>query len=307
MTATVANPSAEQLMAGAGKTFYRAARLLPGSVRADVILLYAFCRRVDDLADEPGAVVEVRRQALGALADAFEWRDRSVLSLAGWTFAAEGGMARAAKLLVQAAGQDLDQQQPGTADDLLGYCFGVAGTVGLMMAQVLHAEAAGFEAAVALGMAMQLSNIARDIAEDLGNGRVYLPACWVTAEAVRGAIQAGVAQDSHWVLGSTGRVLALAETLYEAAFDGIWTLPWRIRWSILAAALCYREIGRQAGRSGKLSWTERVIVSTPRKVWLIASAGVRLFSPRFWFPRRRVRVLLLGTAALAVIRHTDVA
>ena len=137
-------------------------------------------------------------------------------------------------------------------------------------------------------MAMQLSNIARDVSENLENGRVYLPAEWVTAEAVHAAMRKGApanSPDSHMVLAATSRVLAMAESLYEAAFNGIWSLPWRMLWSILAAALCYREIGRDVDRQGQRSWSRRVVVPGYRKLWLIALAGLRLILPRFWVPR----------------------
>ena len=194
-------------------------------------------------------------------------------------------MAEPARLLVLAAAQDLQQQQPTTPEDLLAYAFGVAGTVGLMMAHVLRAEPAGYRAAVALGMAMQLSNIVRDIAEDLQQSRVYLPSDWVTASCVRDALQCGDGVSVRNVRRATVRVVDLAETLYETAFDGIWSLPGRIRWSILAAARCYREIGLAVVRRGELSWTERVVISSRRKLWLIVCAGVRLLLPRYWLGR----------------------
>ncbi len=299
---------ADRLMAQAGKTFHRAARLLPVAVREDVVCLYAFCRQVDDLADEPAIPAAARLRALEAVAAAFEGGSLPELRAAGWVFPAEGAMAEAARLLVGAAAGDLQQRQPRVQEDLLAYAFGVAGTVGIAMAYVLQAEPAGFGAAVALGMAMQLSNIARDVAEDLREGRVYLPSCWVSAAAVQQALGEADPAASRGVLAATGEVLSLAERLYEAAFDGIWSLPWRVRWSILAAALCYREIGREVRRRGELSWTERVVVSNRRKLWLIALAGGRLALPRFWLPRRRLIFSpVLGQAVLATLGRLRIA
>lgn len=299
--------AADELMAKAGKTFHRAARLLPKTVRGDVVRLYAFCRQVDDLADEPGFGRRARRQSLDALARAFEQKSVPDLYAAGWLFSAHGAMAGAAELLVRAAAQDLDQQQPQSREALLAYAFGVAGTVGIMMARVLRAEPQGLHSAVSLGMAMQLSNIARDIAEDLANGRLYLPLDWVTAGSVQRAISTRTPEDARSVLLATERVLALAESLYEAAFDGIWSLPWRIRWSILAAALCYREIGRDVRRRGTRAWSQRVIISSGRKLWLIAIAGIRLLQPRFWRATNSPATAGLGQVALASMRQLGVA
>lgn len=310
MTVMTAASSAERTMANAGKTFYRAAALLPKAVRTDVFNLYAFCRWVDDLADEPGVSEAERRRVLHALAAAFARGDLAQLRAAGWPFAVNGPVPAAAQRLVEAAAEDLRQQQPQSSEELLSYAFGVAGTVGIMMAHILRAKPEGFRAAVCLGMAMQLSNIARDIAEDLENGRVYLPADWVRAQAVRAALHTaggGEGPDSCLVLAATAHVLTVAESLYEAGFDGVWSLPWRIRWSISAAALCYREIGREAGRRGRLSWSSRVVIPARRKLWLIALAGMRLFLPRFWVPHTPAITASLGSVVLVQLRQLEVA
>lgn len=305
MTSTGKLVSADRLMAGAGKTFYRAARFLPRSVRRDVVELYAFCRRVDDLADEDSCSIAERRRSLGALAEALDQGSLAELRAAGWPFAVRGVLVDAAGMLVRAAIGDLEQRQPETEDALLEYAFGVAGTVGVMMAGVLRAEPEGLDAAVALGMAMQLSNIARDVAEDLRQGRVYLPAQWVAVGTVRSAVEAGLPLDTRALRDATERVLRTAERLYEVAYPGMWSLPWRTRWSILAAAMCYREIGIQVGRDVQRSWQKRTVVSGGRKLWLIALAGMRLFLPRFWHrPKRTLALTVLGDGVLQVIQKS---
>ena len=282
MTPAFNASSADRLMAASGKTFYRAARFLPRAVRADVVRLYAFCRRVDDLADEPLSPVAERRRVLEMLALALRTGNLKVLRAIGWPCAAQGRLPAAAALLIDAALHDLDQQQPATEEDLLAYAFGVAGTVGVMMAEVLHANPVGYRAAVALGMAMQLSNIVRDVVEDLHQYRVYLPASLVPAAVVAAAVQHGTEADRVACCRAARTVLAQAESLYETAYDGIWSLPWRMRWSILAAAMCYRRIGIQVGQNVERSWQKRSVVSAWRKASLIAAAGVRLLLPRFW-------------------------
>lgn len=300
--------SAEALMANAGKTFYRAARLLPAGVRAEVVALYAFCRRVDDLADEGSYALQERQVALRALAGVLERGEAQALAAVGWPFAAQGAMPAAAALLVRAALGDLQQRQPETMEELLSYAFGVAGTVGVMMAQVLRAAPEGVGAAVALGMAMQLSNICRDVAEDLQAGRVYLPREWVEREQVCLAVEKGEPNAAALVEGAMRRLLEVAAQLYEAAFDGIWSLPWRLRWSILAAGMCYREIGVAAGGDVAQSWRRRTVVSSGRKLWLIGVAGLRLLLPRFWrrpgqtaWPRALGQVAAAQGRALGVL------
>ncbi len=269
-------------MSRAGKTFHLAARLLPREVRHDVIDLYAFCRTVDDLADDSSFSVAERRQDLKALAAALEQHRVLELRMAGWSFSASGMLPAAAATLVRTALGDLKQKQPATEPDVLQYAFGVAGTVGLMMANLLGAEPAGYSAAVALGIAMQLSNICRDVAEDLGAGRVYLPCNRVDAIAIGRAIHGGKAPDALLVCEATQGLLARADTLYEFAYDGLWSLPRRTRWSILAAAMCYREIGVRVRRDIPLSWRRRTTVGFARKCWLVIVAGLQLLRPRFW-------------------------
>ncbi len=295
-------------MAASGKTFFRAARFLPRTVRDDVVQLYAFCRRVDDLADEPSSLPKRRRSDLELISGALRRNDTASLQSIGWPFPTDRRLIAAAALLVEAACDDLDQQQPRDKADLLCYAFGVAGTVGMMMATLLRAQPAGYSAAVALGMAMQLSNIARDVSEDHQNGRVYLPSNLVSAATVHAALQQGRAPDCAVLQTAIFEVLALAEVLYQAAYDGIWSLPWTVRWSILAAAMCYRQIGVQVKRNVERSWQTRTVVSSSRKYVLIAFAAFRLLLPRFWHkPDRTLPTPSLGEVALRHMRQFGVA
>lgn len=272
-------------MARAGKTFYQAARLLPAAVRDDVVHLYAFCRTVDDTADNTAEPIAERRDALSRIADALETADADALHATGWQLGRSECRLRAAAILVRAALADLQQVQPASVDGVVDYAFGVAGSVGLLMANVLRARGEGHAAAVALGCAMQLSNICRDVAEDAAAGRIYLPASTVSTQGVYRALQSGEADAVRAVWTATQQLLARADTLYALAYTGMWTLPWRTRWSILAAAMCYREIGVAVGRDVQRSWQCRTVVGRGRKLQLIALAGLRLLLPRFWWPR----------------------
>ena len=274
------------VMARSGKTFYRAAQLLPADSREAVMQLYRFCRLVDDLADESIAPVSSRRAGLEALDSALRTADsQAVLERFGWS----GDLAHrlrntrsAAALLVRTAAGDLQFQQPADLLYLEQYAFGVAGTVGLMLCNLLGARPEGRTSAVHLGIAMQCSNIARDVAKDLGENRVYLPATWIPAHMVQQAVVQRNAAACERLASATHQLLAVAEVHYRMALDGIWTLPWRVRWSILAAATCYREIGLTVGHNVPASWERRTVVSPARKAWLIFTAAFRLLLPRFW-------------------------
>lgn len=279
-------PAAATVMAASGKTFFQAARLLPGEVRDRVVALYAFCRYVDDLADESTQSVAVRSHQLDELQQRLlDDRNAGHTGASPWLEATRGlspAGRRAAATLVGAAREDLYQKQPETEAELISYAFGVAGTVGLMMAEMLGARRQGARAAVELGIAMQLSNIARDVVQDLRSNRFYLPACWISATEIERAVTQQDTQARSLLMTATLRLLTLADAFYDSAFSGIWTLPWRVRWSILAAALCYREIGVRVGKDIPASWKGRTVVPRWRKLMLLAGAALRLMLPRYW-------------------------
>jgi phytoene synthase len=171
-----------------------------------------------------------------------------------------------------------------------------------MMAEVLGARREGTRAAIELGIAMQLSNIARDVAQDLRAGRVYLPASWIGSAELELALKQGDECAQQRLRASTVRLLELADSFYDAAFAGLWTLPWRVRWSILSAALCYREIGVYVGKDVDGSWRRRTVVPRWRKLVLIGIAALRMLLPRYWraqtSPRRRSGTALLDQLSL---------
>lgn len=267
----------EEVMARSGRTFSLASRLLAADMRRDAAALYAYCRRVDDLADE-GAETGALQEALEALK--LDPLGESAAA-AGWPINLEErypGIARIAVTLTEALAADTGSRRIATEPELLQYAFGVAGTVGLMMCRILGAPPDGAEAASHLGIAMQLSNIARDVAEDWARDRVYLPGEWVSPEAVVVALNGG---EPGPLVAATKRLLALADRYYVSADRGMGYLPWRARAGILAAASCYREIGVQVGRDVPASWRQRTVVSPGRKAVLVAGALARLRRPGF--------------------------
>lgn len=300
-----AQPSASAAMAASGKIFFRAARLLPAGVRCGVIGLYAFCRYVDDLADESTQCLAVRSQQLHDLQQALVigQNEESTGALSNLYHSLHLSLCgrHAASVLVGAAREDLRQKQPQSEAELVSYAFGVAGTVGLMMAEVLEAQKEGTSSAVELGIAMQLSNIARDVAQDLRAGRVYLPATWITSTEVERALTQYQASAQNMLVSATQRLLNLAEEFYESAFTGFWTLPLRVRWSILSAALCYREIGVYVGKNINASWQRRTVVPRWRQVTLIVVAGARLLLPKYW----RGRTVVTSSRGLELLDRLE--
>lgn len=246
-----------------GKTFYFASRLL-GRVHAErAATLYAFCRYVDDLADKASSPQEalVSLAAIGKALDTGRPEDeftRGLLRLRAST-----GMPLApVHALLHGVSSDLRPVRIADEDELIRYAYRVAGTVGLLMCSVLDVDdprAAPF--AVDLGIAMQLTNIARDVGEDARLGRRYLPASWVgdvepeEILAPSPALQVILSQQ-------TRRLLLLADRYYASGEAGLGFLHPRARLAILVAARLYRAIGMRIAANDYRSWDRRAMLSS---------------------------------------------
>jgi len=255
-----------------GRSFYFANLFLTKEQSDRAARLYAFCRYVDDLADETPdksdaarKLAHVRKQVETRVA--CEGRVTDFLALADET----GLDLSIATALIDGVTSDLGEVAFATEADLLRYAYRVAGTVGLMMCSLLgvrNDEAYPF--AIDLGVAMQLTNIARDIKEDAENGRRYIPATWV--DGASASSLAGKAPDLRPALSrSAARLIDLAEEYYESAYDGLGYLPPRARFAILIAARVYRQIGIKLKRDGFQVWRGRTIVGLAEKV--VVSGG----------------------------------
>jgi phytoene synthase len=171
---------------------------------------------------------------------------------------------------------DGHERRYDTMEDLHGYAARVAGSVGAMMCWIMGPQqAVTLARACELGVAMQLTNIARDVGEDARIGRVYLPLQWMREE--------GMDPDA-WLLTPTctpalqrvvERVLQEADRLYKQSTAGIAHLPRDCRSAIMSANLIYAEIGHQLRRIGMDPVNHRSVVSGKRKLWLLARAWVQ--------------------------------
>ena len=173
--------------------------------------------------------------------------------------------------------------------ELIQYAYKVAGTVGLLMCDVLNTdEPRAKPHAVDLGIGMQLTNIARDVLEDAKMGRRYLPGSWVNNMTPQQIIEASKSPYSHEALMITEavhRLLSLAEQYYASGRRGLAYLPARAHFSIGVAAKVYRQIGIQLLRT-KDSWHgRRQVTSKSSKVFCTIRASMSLFR-RFPHPRK---------------------
>ncbi len=264
-----------RMMRGGSRTFFAASRLLPPRVQAGAIALYAFCRVADDLVDQPGggpAAVEILRQRLdgiyaGTPSDCLE--DHALALLVQQTDLPRHLL----DALVEGFAWDASGRCYDTLESVHAYGARVAGTVGAMMAWVMGARSSGTLArACELGVAMQLTNIARDVGEDARNGRLYLPRHWLREAGVDPEAWLRAPTFSPAIATVVGRLLQEADRLYAGAQPGIGALPADCRAAILAASQIYAEIGHQLRREGGDSIKQRTVVGTARKLVLLAGA-----------------------------------
>ena len=162
---------------------------------------------------------------------------------------------------------DVSGHEYRSFDDTLLYCYRVAGVVGVMMAQIMGVrDVPTLQRAADLGIAFQLTNIARDVLDDAGNGRCYLPAEWLAEEGLSTATLSYRANRTS-LARVVARLLDEAERYYQSADCGLQALPFRSAWAVAAALGIYRAIGRLVIVRGAKAWDNRVVVSGPRKLW----------------------------------------
>lgn len=267
------------------KSFAFASRLFDRTTRERVWLLYAWCRKCDDLADgqdHGGAMAvvadpQVRLQMV---------RDLTAKAFAGEAtgdpaFDAFGVVARECGLapkmaddVIEGFALDAAEWHPRSEGDLYRYCYHVAGAVGVMMAQIMGVPPQDRETlhrACDLGLAFQLANIARDIEEDDAAGRCYVPDDWQAlldigpGEIMRPHNRRKLALMARWMADEAGQ--------YEAsARVGASRLPFRARWAVLSAAGIYGDIARKVRAAGVHAWDQRIYTSKREKLRWVARA-----------------------------------
>ncbi|MGB7407636.1 MAG: phytoene/squalene synthase family protein [Pontixanthobacter sp.] len=278
---------ARAAIADGSKSFAMASTLFDRRTRERVWLLYAWCRRCDDIADaqDMGGQLGDQAKPMQRLNSIRVLTKRALdgQPTADPAFDAFGLVAREANISAQLAedvveGFALDAKdwRPRTKADLLRYCYHVAGAVGVMMAQVMGVrrdDTETMDRACDLGLAFQLANIARDLAEDDAGGRCYLPMEWLCEQD----IEPGQHTKPHHraELAEMAEKLVLMMDRYaKRARLGTTGLPFRSRWAILAAARIYTDIGHEVRRRGKNAWDRRVRVSKAAKLRHVSTAFV---------------------------------
>lgn len=280
---------ARESIARGSKSFAMASKLFDPVTRERAWLLYAWCRKCDDIADG-----QDHGGAMGSVADA-QARLSGMRVLTGKALRGEatgdpafdglGVVVRECGIphvyihdLIEGFALDARDWRPRSEADMLRYCYHVAGTVGCMMAVLMGVDPddqATLDRACDLGLAFQLANIARDISEDEAADRCYLPIEWL--------VEMDMPPGEHmkpWVrpkLTILARRLAEMAAAYEAsARHGTGALPPRAAWAVLAAAGIYGDIAREVARRGDHAWDHRVVTPKREKIGWVVRAGMQV-------------------------------
>ncbi|MFK8139190.1 MAG: phytoene/squalene synthase family protein [Bdellovibrionales bacterium] len=279
------------------KTFYMASLFLGKEDREDAALLYRFAREVDDIVDEGGfsntqEVIHEIHEGLHSGSSNYDY-----ISSFNKRFTELEMPFSYADELIKGVSWDIDNSYIQTERDLLIYCYRVAGVVGLMMCAALKInDSKAWAFAIDLGMGMQLTNISRDVLEDLvEKDRVYLPAEMIEAYANRLAVNQPHQKDTSKVLRKTTLnsdlmreavidlteyYLLRAEAYYESAENGLHYIPFRARFAILVAARVYRAIGLKILKNRGSFLKDRVFVTKTEKLILFVKCCFLFFTPK---------------------------
>ena len=269
------------------RSFFTASRLLPATVRRPALALYAFCRLSDDAVDltreKPAAILALRDRLdlvyRGTPRNAPA--DRAFAALVG-----EFDMPRQLpEALLEGLAWDAQSRRYRSLSDLHAYSARVAAAVGAMMCVLMRVrDADALARACDLGLAMQLTNIARDVGEDAREGRLFLPLDWLDEAGIDAEAFLADPQPTTDLRRLVKRLLAEADRLYFRSEAGIAALPFACRPGIAAARHIYAAIGTEIARLGHDSVTRRAWTGPGDKLWGLGTAlvhtGVTLALPR---------------------------
>jgi len=283
---------AQAIIALGSKSFRSASALFDERTREHAWLLYAWCRACDDMTDGQ-QLGHSGKRSLGPKA-----AHRRIVALTEQALSGEETGHAAFDAIGVVAGEcriprraiddhlegfalDASGWTPKTEDDLLRYCFHVAGAVGVMMALVMGVDPADRETldrASDLGIAFQLANIARDIVADAREGRIYLPGIWID-EAGLNAEELADPRNGARIAPLAERLVRLSRQYRASARVGARRLPIRCRLAVLAASNVYGAIGEKVVERGPNAWASRTVVSDSEKLEEFALALVQTFWP----------------------------
>ena len=259
-------------------SFHTASKLLPASVRDPALALYAFCRLADDEVDEGDHKARAVLTLRDRLDEVYAGKPRNAPEDRAFAAIIETfDMPRALpEALLEGLAWDASERRYQTLSGVIDYSARVASAVGAMMCVLMRVrDADALARACDLGVAMQLTNIARDVGEDARAGRLYLPLDWIEESGLTPEQFLGQGSATAQTQRMVRRMLAEARRLYIRSEAGISALPVKARSGIFAARYVYAGIGTQVRRNGYDSVTRRAHTSKMQKLGWVLQAGLR--------------------------------
>jgi phytoene synthase len=259
-------------------SFHAASKLLPAHVRDPALVLYAFCRLADDAVDEGQNPIEAVLHLQDRLDSAYTGKPHDApIDRAFARMIQTHDMPRALPdALLEGLAWDAEGRRFDTLSGVLDYSARVAAVVGAMMCVLMGVrDRHRLARACDLGLAMQLTNIARDVGEDAKLGRIYLPLDWFAEAGLDPAAFLRNPTASPEIRAMTERLLREADRLYQRSEPGIAALPVSCRPGIFAAHTIYGGIGGVIRAQGCDSITQRAVTGKGRKIGWLAASGLR--------------------------------
>lgn len=274
------------------KTFFFASFFFPNPKQKEVETLYNFCRYVDDIGDLEEDKKKSKQKLSNIIDNLNKKKSKSFFVYEFIKLMKKYNIKTNIPIqLVEGVISDLDEVNIKTHEQLLGYSYKVAGTVGLMMCYLMNVKDKKlFKHAIELGIAMQITNIVRDVKEDLEANRIYIPTY------IRGTYT----KDHKKIISdkrlqkeisiNIKKLVSHSETLYDQSLKGIILLPLKFKFVILLAANLYREIGREIIKEPLAIWNRRVFVSKKKKIIIFIRTIFSLFRSKKVNNREKIHV-----------------
>ncbi|MXP67987.1 phytoene/squalene synthase family protein [Pantoea sp. Aalb] len=290
----------EKIIKNGSKSFFIATKLLDSSTRRSTLLLYTWCRYCDDLIDGQNlgiygtqkSIDDLKARILHLKIETSRAYDGAYMNEPAFKAFQEVIFKHSlpSKLAfdhLEGFAMDVRNENYYTFNDTLRYCYHVAGIVGLMMAHVMGIkEESVLDRACDLGLAFQLTNIARDIIEDAQNGRCYLPQLWLDNVGLSRSLLCDPKYRAALVPLVT-KLISKTNYYYYSAYYGLQNLSVRSAWAIATAYNVYHRIGLKIKASGIHAWDTRQYTSNSEKLILLLKGAVMAITSGFINPQKR--------------------
>ena len=259
------------------KSFYFASLFLSKNTFQKTATLYKLCRKIDDIADKENTNKKIKLKKI--MSQINEKSNNSISGLKDIKSLLKNNIIpyECINELIQGVLLDTKRVHIKNTSNLINYSYLVAGTVGIMMSSILGSKNIySYKYAVDLGIAMQLTNILRDILEDAKMKRVYIPISWYNIRYKRIINQDKLTKSNLKKVSK--KIFQLSERFYNSAFKGLGFLPFRARFTTLLAATLYRQIGIKIVKNNYSNLNKREIISFEEKLLCLIKVIFIFFS-----------------------------